>query len=374
MDRNLRFALLVVVITLLWFLSSLIWPPGAEESVSKVTSHSQRLVGAAIFESQPYSVTVTARGQTLPNRQVSVRAQVSGRIVDLPGKKGDFVELDTTLCRLAVDDREQRVAEAEADVAQAEIDYKGALKLKQGGYQSESAIADAFASLQRAKAGLRLRRLNLQYTRITAPFAGIVDERPVEVGDYMNSGDICAVVVELNPLKIRAALSETEVASIQAGSKVQATLVTGERVTGRVSYLSHLADPATRTYQMEMTVPNSAGSGQSLMRAGVAAEVQVQSRSVEAHRVPAALFSLDDQGNLLLKALDDENRVLSLPVSMIGDDSQGVWVTGLPFKVRLITVGHEYVLAGEQVRVADNEAAGQSETRPSGEQGAKAQP
>ena len=190
----------------------------------------------------------------------------------------------------------------------------------------------------------------------------------------MNSGDICAVVVELNPLKIRAALSETEVASIQAGSKVQATLVTGERVTGRVSYLSHLADPATRTYQMEMTVPNSAGSGQSLMRAGVAAEVQVQSRSVEAHRVPAALFSLDDQGNLLLKALDDENRVLSLPVSMIGDDSQGVWVTGLPSKVRLITVGHEYVLAGEQVRVADNEAAGQSETRPSGEQGAKAQP
>jgi multidrug efflux system membrane fusion protein len=374
MDRNLRFALLVVVITLLWFLSSLIWPPGAEESVSKVTSHSQRLVGAAIFESQPYSVTVTARGQTLPNRQVSVRAQVSGRIVDLPGKKGDVVELDTTLCRLAVDDREQRVAEAEADVAQAEIDYKGALKLKQGGYQSESAIADAFASLQRAKADLRLRRLNLQYTRITAPFAGIVDERPVEVGDYMNSGDICAVVVELNPLKIRAALSETEVASIQAGSKVQATLVTGESVTGRVSYLSHLANPATRTYQMEMTVPNSAGSGQLLMRAGVAAEVQVQSRSVEAHRVPAALFSLDDQGNLLLKVLDDENRVLSLPVSMIGDDSQGVWVTGLPSKVRLITVGHEYVLAGEQVRVADNEAAGQSETRPSGEQGAKAQP
>ena len=351
MDLNLRFAVIVLAGTLLWFLSGLVWQNDSESNQKPSGKTESLLVKAAWFEAENYPITISARGYTLPNRQVSVRAEIDGRVEDVPAEKGSYVQQGEVICQIALEDRQQRVAEAEAVMKQAEIDYQGALKLKKGGYQSESAIAKAFASLESARANLRLRQLNLEHTHVTAPFSGFVDDRPVEVGDFLKSGDICAVVVEMNPLKITAALSERELVRVQLGSEVTAKLTTGERVTGKVTFLSQLAEASTRTYRMEMTAPNPGSSTRPGLKAGVSARVLITTKDVAAHHIPAALFSLDDRGELSVKALDSDNLVRSYPVTLVGDDPEGAWAIGLPEKVQLITVGHEYAGIGEQVRV-----------------------
>lgn len=358
MGQNIRFALIVLVATVIWFLSGFLGTADDEDATQKIGQESSlSLVRAAWVESQNYVPQIQARGYTIPNRQVLLRAEIKGRVIAVPVEEGASVELGETICQLAAEDREQRVSEASAAVTQAEIEYQGALKLKQSGYQSKSAIAKAFAQLEAAKANFRRRQIDLENTAITASFAGIVDSRPVEVGDYVKVGDVCAELLEMHPLKIKAALSERELVQIQLGSRVVAQLVTGETVSGEVTYLSQLADPKTRTYRMEVVIPNQQGH----LRAGVSARVLASASSLAAHQISAALLSLDDQGKLMVKALDDQDRVVNHQIELVGDDAEGVWLTGLPERVRLITVGYEYVSTGETVKAVMDPVATESD-------------
>ena len=71
--------------------------------------------------------------------------------------------------------------------------------------------------------------------------------------------------------------------------------------------------------------------------------------AVKAHRVSPSLFTLNDAGVLGLRTIDRENRVEFYPVSILEDSPDGAWVTGLPERTRLITVGHEFVAEGQLV-------------------------
>lgn len=359
MNANVKIALLTLAAVIVWFLSGAVSGDG-EESPGQEPAMVANLtkVRVAWSEAQDYSRQVMARGRTAPNRQVTLKAEVSGRIVAVPAAKGQAVAAGDVICELAKEDRSQRVVEAEAAVAQAEIDYQGALKLKQKGYQSDSAIAQAKARLESTRAILEQTRINLANTLITAPFAGFVDDRPVEVGDFMDRTNICAELVEVNPLKVVARLSEREVVQVSVGSRANVKLATGQEASGEVVYLSHLADPQTRTYEMEISIANP----DYRLRSGVASQVLVAADHVRAHRVPAALLALGDSGEAGLKIVDDQDQVRFVSLTLVGDDGEGVWVTGLPDKVRIITVGQEYVSSGEQV-LAEEEGQSAGEQR-----------
>lgn len=346
MNANVKIALVTLALVIIWFLSGALTNGQEESSQQPQTEAAERAKVRVVWsEARQYSRQVLARGRTSPNREVILKAEISGRVIAVPAAKGQAVAAGDVVCELAKEDRPQRVVEAEAAVAQAEIDYQGALKLKQKGYQSESAIAEAKARLESAKATLAQTRVNLANTRIVAPFSGFVDDRPVEVGDYMDRTNICAELVEINPLKVVARLSEREVVKVSMGSEASVKLATGEQVSGKVVYLSHLADPQTRTYEMDVLLPNPDFH----LRAGVASQIEVFADQVMAHRIPASLLALDDAGEAGVKIVDDEDRVQFIELNLVGDDGEGVWITGLPDKVRLITVGQEYVSSGEQV-------------------------
>ena len=357
MNANKKIALVTLALVVLWFLSGVV-TSGDDEPAGQAPSavSDPAKVRVRWSEAREYAREVMARGRTAPNREVVLKAEISGRVVAVPAEKGQAVAEGDVICELAAEDRPQRVVEAEAAVAQAEIDYQGALKLKQKGYQSESAIAEAKARLESARATLEQTRINLANTRIVAPFSGFVDDRPVEVGDYMDRTSVCAELVEMDPLKVVARLSEREVVQVAVGSRANVELVTGQRVAGEVVYLSHLADPQTRTYEMEISLPNPDVD----LRAGVACQIRVAAEHLQAHRIPASLLALGDAGQPGVKFVDDENLVRFVEVNLEGDDGQGVWVTGLPPKVRLITVGQEYVSSGERVQAElDSEPAGE---------------
>ena len=346
MNANLKIALLTLALVVIWFLSGVV-SNGSDEPVAQQQATASHLTKVRVLwsEAEEYSRQVVARGRTAPNRHVTLKAEITGRVVAVPAAKGQAVAEGDVICELAREDRPQRVVEAQAAVDQADIDYQGALKLKLKGYQSESAIAQTKARLESTRATLEQTKINLAHTRIVAPFTGFIDDRPVEVGDYMDRNNICADLVEINPLKVVSRLSEREVVKVSIGSKAEVNLSTGQQKLGTVVYLSHLADPQTRTYEMEISLPNPDGQ----LRSGVASQVLVAADHVLAHRVPAALLALGDAGEAGLKIVDEHDRVQFVALTLVGDDGEGIWVTGLPPKVRIITVGQEYVSSGEQV-------------------------
>ena len=350
MNKNVRVALLVFVVTLLWFASGILKAPKVEEQSTAPESNLTR-VTATWVSASPYVSKLSARGRTEANRTVSLRAELSGRVISVPADRGQRVAAGDVICELALEDRQQRVDEAVAALTEAELRFDGAKKLQKRGLQSELAIAEAKSGLQHARADLKRRQLDLDNIVIRAPFDGVLETRDVEVGDFMDRGTVCARLLEITPLKVTAQVSEQKIQQIALGSPAQVSLVGGEVVNGSVSYLSQQATSDTRTYRVEVLIPNPGAQ----LRAGLTAQFVVSSRQVNAQRIPAGLLGLGDAGEIGVRILNDDRRVAFREVQIIGDEASGVWVLGLPEKTLLITVGQEYVANGEQVDVTMEE-------------------
>jgi membrane fusion protein, multidrug efflux system len=351
--KNYRTSAIIAAVTLLWLSTGLLvnssQGDGPQGRVLQEVSPSKDLtsVKARYISSSSYPLIVRVRARTEANRDVDLRAELSGRVVSVPVAKGQLVKAGEVICEQAVEDRQLRLTESESALERAQMEYDGSLRLKSGGYQSRTAIAAAKSRLGTAKASLKRRQVDLVNLKIRAPFDGIVDSRPVEVGDYMERGDTCATVLDLDPLVVSGRVSEAEVGRIPANGDITATLLTGEVVNGKVRFIQRSSDKVTRTFRVEATVTNPALA----LHGGITAQLQIVTGAVAAHVVPATLLSLDDEGNLGVRILDDNRHVLFVSVELIGDHPEGVWVTGLPERPLLITVGQEYVSSGEKVAV-----------------------
>ena len=300
---------------------------------------------AEIVRSQPRTRYLVLRGRTQSKRTVEVKAELAGKVVSRPVERGTLVARGELLCELAIDDRAAAVAEAKAALQDAKITYEGSLKLKQQGLQSATAIAGAEARLESARAQLRRQTLNLERTRIVAPFAGVVEDLHMNTGDYALPGAACATLIDLNPMLVSADVTETEVESLKLGHRVIARTSVGMDIEGVVTFVGKQSDPLTRTYPVEITVDNPDYS----IRSGLTVSARIGLDELPAHRISPALFTLDDRGEVGVRTLDSANRVVFYPVKIIEDGPDGVWVTGLPNTTRLITVGQELVSADHVV-------------------------
>lgn len=296
--------------------------------------------------SRPYAVVI--RGHTEATRSVAVRAETAGQVASTPIPEGSFVRRGQVLCRLDVDARGAQLAQAQANQRSEELQYQAAQELKKRGFRSETQVLAAKAELDQARAQAQQAAIALDQVNIRAPFSGVFDNREAEVGSYLAPGQVCGTLIELSPLLIVGDVSEADAARMHVGATATATLATGGSLSGRVRYVSRDAHPQTRTYRVEVTVPNP----QNRIRSGLSAELSVQSGSGPAHLVPVSALVLDAQGRQGIRYIVGADTVAFAPVRVIEETAEGVWVSGLTGAVNVITVGQSYVTEGQKVRVA----------------------
>jgi multidrug efflux system membrane fusion protein len=183
---------------------------------------------------------------------------------------------------------------------------------------------------------------------IRAPFAGVFDKRDAEIGSYLSPGQPCGTLIELNPLLVVGDVPETEAAKLRVGAPATARLVSGQVLAGRVRYVAREAEPQTRTYHVEVAVPNPRMD----VRSGLSAELRVGAGSGPAHLAPVSALVLDTAGRQGVRHVLPDNRVAFVPVTVLEETPQGVWIAGLKGPVRIITVGQSFVADGQKVRVA----------------------
>lgn len=348
-------ALVITVVIGIWLMSGFLTaedrvsehPSLAEANGRPAQASDPAPVRARTIHASKRPELLTLRGRTENKRTVEVRAETRGRVVARPVERGDRVATGDLLCQIAAEDRQSRVNEGEESVNQARLEYTGSLKLKDRGLQSETTIAQARARLASAEAQREAAALDLERTYIRAPFDGIVEDVQLEVGDYAQSGTPCARVVDLDPMLLVGQLTERTVERVPLGSAAIGRLSTGAEVSGTISFVGYEADPGTRTYRVEVTVPNP----DYRLRSGVTTEIDIRVGELLAHKITPAVFALDDAGRLGVRIVGSDDRVQFRLVEVVADDHDGVWVTGLPRQAKLITVGQEFVAAGERVIV-----------------------
>ena len=357
-------ALAIAILTAAWLLSGFLT---AEDGVSEhpslaeaSTRQAMRIddkvpteVRARTIVAQTLPEQLRVRGRTENKRTVDVRAETQGRVIVRPVERGDRVATGDLLCRIAVEDRDARITQAKEGVNQARIEYRGSLKLKDRGFQSETAIAQARTRLATAQAQLQTAVLDLERTYIRAPFDGVVEVTELEVGEYAQLGAPCARIVDLDPMLLVGQITERDVYRVETGAPTSGRLANGATVTGTVSFVGQQADPGTRTYRIEVMVPNPDYA----LRSGVTTEIDIRVGEILAHKITPAVLALDDEGRVGTRIVDADNRVRFLLVEIVDDERDGVWVTGLPREATLITVGQELVVAGERVSVQMQEPA-----------------
>jgi membrane fusion protein (multidrug efflux system) len=282
------------------------------ESNSKASAPAALNVVTAAATEQPILRFLKVTGTLAAQEQAEVAAEIQGRVVATPVERGTRVADGSDLVRIADAEAQAQAAEAEANAKQIEgrlglgdegeftidrvpevANARATLTLAQGDFDRakmlfekkllsqadfDKANAQAevarrqydiarngsmqqFQALLAARARVVLARKALADTVVKAPFAGVVGERLVSVGDYVTRGTKVASVLRTSPLRVQLTLPEQYSAGVSVGRPVsfEVDASPGKKYVGQVRYVSPALQADSRTLVVEAVVPNESG-------------------------------------------------------------------------------------------------------------------
>lgn len=340
----------IIAVVTLWLLSGQLAGNDDTREVTDVTTETAVAAASDAVRVRTQSAeevmrTIVVNGKTAPARIVSLAAETDGRVEHVGAERGASLERGELIVRLDERDRSARLAQAKATLKQREVEFDARERLKSESYVSEAQLQEAVALLETARAELTRAELDLDYMKVRAPFAGALQARMVEIGDFVKRGDPIATYVDNRTIIVSANLSEFDARYVNVDDQAEARLATGETVRGRIRYVAPVADDATRTFEVELEVDNADGK----LRAGGTAELRIPAEAVFAHRVSPSLLTLDDAGNVGIKIINESGEVEFVVADVALSTNNGVWLAGLPETATIITVGQGYVSNGSTV-------------------------
>lgn len=347
----------VVVLVVGWLLSGILTQPAPDPLMSLAEAKELRDVAASDDQSVLVRVkqstaseqdkTIVLRGRIIDRNQATVAARTSGQIVARNVQIGDRVEVGDILCEMDLADRQARVDVATDALKLADKEYQSSLTLTANDFVQELDSARKKTQLSVSHQRLLATQIELENTKIRAPIEGVVQEVHANVGDYIDVGLPCATILVLDPLYAQGFVGEEHVGRLSLNTSANVTLPGGETRTGQLTFISKKADEQSRTFRIEITLPNEEHS----ISSGMSASIELTIDTKYSHKVPSSAIVLDDSGALGVKTVGNDDLVEFHPIDIVREDTDGVWVAGLPNVARIITVGQGLVVEKERVSV-----------------------
>ncbi len=244
-----------------------------------------------------------------PDAPVLVSFLVSGKVIQVMPREGDYVERGQLLATIDPTDYTLSVQAASAQVKQAKIaldrskDEYSRMKFL---YESRSLAGNDFEKFKaaylsaqqqadQAIANEKLARKRLGDASLHAPGSGFISKRSIEPGETASPGRPAFEIVKLDPVEIAVGVPETDIHLVRVGQKAVITIpaMPSKPFEGTVRVINVSADPNTRTYMTRITVPNPAH----VLRVGMVAEARIQGdRVLDLMTLPAEAILRDPQG------------------------------------------------------------------------------
>jgi multidrug efflux system membrane fusion protein len=287
MSKNLRISFYILLPLSFWMISGLF----VEEKIieeDKISSFAT--VAVMKSNSEFYKPEILLKATALSERRVNVRAKTSGEVVKIGARQGEFIKKDFILCSLGV--------------------------------------------------------VELNRTEVKSPFSGYI-ESVVKPGNFIERGQVCATIIQLDPIIFVAEVPEISIAKVKVGQNVDINLVTGQKVSGILSFVSKSASPATKTFRVEVEIQNKDG----LIKDGLTADLIIKTDKVKAHKISPSILILDDDGKLGVRITNTENIVEFYEIEIVQDSPEGLRATGIPEGSNIIIQGQGFVEEGQLVQV-----------------------
>jgi len=286
MTKNIRISLYIFIPILLWMISGLFVKDAVK---NEVTKNDLFTVGTLLSEAVSYQPTIKLKATSRSEARVDVRAKTSGEVVKIGSTQGNFIEKDSILCSLGV--------------------------------------------------------VELNRTEVKAPFSGFI-EQIVKPGNFLERGQVCATIIQLNPIIFVAEVPEFNINKVETAQDVDIRLVTGEFINGKLTFVSKSASPSTRTFKVESQIENKNG----LVRDGITAEMTIKTKLVMAHKISPSILLLNDEGKIGIRSV--ENDIVKFHnITILEDSESGLWITGIPKELELIVQGQGFVEDSQKVLI-----------------------
>ena len=284
---------ITLILAFLWMLSGML---SDEEFEVKAKTQLETISSVTVLNSNALEKAkqIKVSGTTEADKLIKIRAEASGTVVSRPVKQGQFVRKDQLICQL---------------------------------YNAS----------------------RTSYPKVKAPFDGYLETFSVKEGDYLNTGAVCATIIDPDPMRLIGEVSEKEINFVKVGAKAVAELISGKKVEGVVSFVSTSANKGTRTFRVEIDVKNSDRS----IRDGLSAQIAIEGDTILAHKISPSILMLGEAGELGIRTVNEDDQVEFKKIEILEDSMEGIWITGLPKNTRIITVGQEYVFQGQTVNVKE---------------------
>jgi len=292
-----------------------------------------------------HSRAIRISGYTDADKRAVLATRAAGIIEDLPISLGSQVKRGDLIARLEAEGKESTVETARQLLAQREAEAAAARQLAERGSLPKLQLDNVLSALASARSQLEQAQADLERNVLRAPFDGVIDKVDVEVGSAVQPGTAVATILNLDPVLARGEVSERDLGYVKPGDAADVRLVNGREVKGQLRHISREASAATRTFRVEVAIPNEDGS----VPAGMTAEITLRAEPVTATVLPRSVVTLSAGGDLGVRAVGADNKVVFFPIDLVDDTPGGLILGGIPEDVRIIVAGQELISEGDTV-------------------------
>jgi HlyD family secretion protein len=260
---------------------AIVLPEG--EAAPQFSATIEQPVGAAEVVRDTLWIRVGSAGQAEAFRRTTLATQVEGVVRAIPVRENQTVASNSLLVQIDTVEAALAVAQARADLRAAETEYRQQVlfddAIEDAAVRAErERIARSRSGLDQAEVGLRQAELQLERTKVTAPFGGRVADLLVVEGQYVTAGTELLTVVDLNPIKVEVQVLEAELGFLSEGRRAEVTFAAfpGEVFSGAIETINPLVDPESRTGRVTVLLSNTDGR----IKPGMYAEVSLDAEAL----------------------------------------------------------------------------------------------
>ena len=297
--------------------------------------------------------TVRISGVTEADKRVTLAARASGVIGELKIHKGDQIKEGAVVLKLDAEDKTAMVKTAQAVLEQRQSEYDATELLVKRGSTPKMQADTAMSALMTARSQLEQTQAEILRLYVKAPFAGVIDKVDVEEGSFVQLGAPIGVLLQLDPIVAKGEVSERDLAQLTVGSAANIQLISGKTVTGNIRHISREASAQTRTFPIEVAIPNPNGA----IPAGMTAELTLRGEATKAVLLPRSVVTLSGEGELGIRILKPDDTVDFVAIDVVDDTEHGLLLGGVPADSRIIVAGQDLVAKGDKVKAVEVDPA-----------------
>jgi membrane fusion protein, multidrug efflux system len=287
------------------------------------------------------------------DQEATVVAKVAGEVREILVEEGDRVKAGQVLARLDGDRLRFELQQTEVNLRKLEREYQRTVELLSRKLVAASAVDNARSEMEWLKAARDLAQLNLGYTEIRAPIAGVVSARHIKVGNTINVNDRTFQVTDLDPLIAEVHVPEREFAKLrpEQAATIVVDALASTNFVGRVQRISPTLDPATGTFKatIEVLDPKHELKPGMFARVGIVLE-----RRAAALRIPRGAIVEAEGAPTVFVANGDKAEQRSIKTGLTNAGLIEV-IEGLSGEERIVVVGQNGLKSGSSIRLIEEQ-------------------